>query len=174
MERFRRKNIRLPASSYLGHQWYFLTMCTEGRAIRFDDRFLVERLLGLLAKVCGTQDFVVPAYCFMPDHLHLLVTGTNDSSDMLRFSKDFKQRSAYSYKQQTGARLWQKKSYDHILRKDESWQCVVWYIWMNPVRKDLCQRPEDWPYSGSFTMDWRKLLSPPQQLWVPPWKEREA
>jgi REP element-mobilizing transposase RayT len=108
----------------------------------------------------------------MPDHLHLLTNGTEDDADMLRFVSAFKQESAFTFKQRTGTRLWQKKYHDHILRADEWWESVACYIWNNPVRKGLCKRAEDWPYSGSFTMDWRKLLSLGVEPWTPPWKRQ--
>jgi hypothetical protein len=66
--------------------------------------------------------------------------------------------------------VWQHRPYDHILRPDESREAVAYYIWMNPVRKGLCTRPEEWPFSGSLTVDWKRLLTPPENLWVPPWK----
>jgi len=55
--------------------------------------------------------------------------------------------------------LWQEKYHDHVLRADERWESGAIYILNNPVRKGLCKRAEDWPYSGSFTADWRRLLS---------------
>src|SRR5580700_1492694 len=110
----------------------------------------------------------------MPDHLHLLTHGTRPEPDCLGFEKAFKQRSAYQFKLTTGLRLWQHKPYDHILRDGESWEAVAYYIWMNPVRKGLCERPHDWPFSGSRTVDWRRMLTPPEQLWFPTWKGRSA
>jgi REP-associated tyrosine transposase len=168
--KFRRKNIRLPRPSYIGPQWYFLTACTQDRVPRFEDATLVEQTLSCLDSESETQGFAVQAYCFMPDHLHVLTNGTHAAADCLSFVKIFKQRSAYAFKQATGLRLWQHKPYDHILRPDERWEAVAYYIWMNPVRKDLCNRPQDWPFSGSRTVDWRRLLTPPAELWVPPWK----
>ncbi len=58
------------------------------------------------------------------------------------------------------------------LRTDERWEAVANYIWLNPVRKALCSRPEEWPYSGSLTMDWRRLVALGCDPWVPPWKRR--
>jgi REP element-mobilizing transposase RayT len=106
----------------------------------------------------------------MLDHLHLLVSGKHEASDCLAFIDGFKQRSAYAFKQITGAKLWQHKPYDHILGPKDRWEAVAYYIWMNPVRKGLCTRGEDWPYSGSYTVDWERMLTPPEELWAPPWK----
>ena len=146
---FRRKNIRLLRSDYLGHQWYFLTACTEDRAPFLRDAPLVFEHLDLLGEEAKEQWVAIQAYCFMPDHLHLLTNGTHPKAECLRFVKVFKQRSAYAFKQDTGLRLWQHKPYDHILRSGENWQVVAYYIWMNPVRKGLCKRSQDWPFPVS-------------------------
>jgi putative transposase len=166
----RRKNIRLPHADYLGRQWYFLTACTQDRLPCLQDGALVIEHLDLLTLESNKQCFDIQAYCFMPDHLHLLVSGMEEASDCLAFIYGFKQRSAYAFKQTAGVRLWQHRAYDHVLRPKESWEAVAYYIWMNPVRKSLCARADDWPYSGSYTMDWKRLLAPPKELWYPPWK----
>ncbi|MBI4166649.1 MAG: transposase [Acidobacteria bacterium] len=172
MVKFRRKNIRLPRTAYIGQQWYFLTTCTQERAPFLSDRGHIQELLTSLKDGAAAQRFAIQAYCFMPNHLHLLASGESDTSDCMAFINLFKPTSGFVFKQRTGQRLWQHKSYDHILRPGDSWQAVAWYIWMNPVRQSLCPRPEDWPYSGSETVDWRRLLTPPEQLWTPPRKKR--
>jgi putative transposase len=102
---FSRKNIRLPRSHYLGHQWYFLTACTQDRVPRLQNAALVGEHLDLLSGQAKEQCFDIQAYCFMPDHLHLMVSGKHEASDCLAFIYGFKQRSAYAFKQATGARL---------------------------------------------------------------------
>ena len=171
---FRRQNIRLPRTCYFGQQWYFLTTCTQDRLPRLRDATLVGGHLELLAGRADSEFFHIQAYCFMPDHLHLLVNGTRETSDCLAFINGFKQRSGFAFKQSVGKRLWQHKPYDHILRPQERWEAVAYYIWMNPVRKGLCARAEDWPFSGSQTVDWKRLLAPPNAIWIPPWKKRSA
>jgi putative transposase len=167
---FRRKNIRLKRPCYIGPQWYFLTACTQDRVPRFLDGYLVAETLALLRKESQANRFAIQAYCLMPDHLHVLTNGTDLTADFLRLIKIFKQRSAFAFKQNSGLRLWQHQSYDHVLRQDQSWQAVAYYIWMNPIRKNLCRRPEEWPFSGSDTVDWHRLMTPPEELWKPPWK----
>ena len=171
MPDFRRKNIRLPASHYIGRNWYFLTMVVEGRERRFFNSSRVAENLALLTEHAQMGHFAISAYCFMPDHLHLLTSGTEEVADLLQFADAFKQDSAFPFKQQTQQRLWQKKYHDHILRANEQWESIAYYIWMNPVRKGLCRRPQDWPFSGSFTVDWRRLLSLGIDTWTPPWKK---
>jgi len=106
----------------------------------------------------------------MPDHLHALVVGLNEKSDLLAFVKNLKQKTALEFRREFGRDLWQKKFYDHILRENDSSVRVAMYIWMNPVRKAICKDPRDYPYSGSFLVDWKKEMRPIEE-WVPPWKE---
>jgi putative transposase len=98
MPDFRRKNIRLPASHYIGRQWYFLTMVAEDRVKRFSSASLVAENLALLTNHAQSNRFTIPAYCFMPDHLHILTNGTHDGSDLLQFADGFKQESSYGFK----------------------------------------------------------------------------
>lgn len=167
---FRRKNIRLPRFHYSGQQWYFLTACTQGRTPYLNNAGLVSRHLALLTEQAQREASTVIAYCFMPDHLHLLVGGLMDDSNCLGLMRTFKQRSGFAFQRSSGTRLWQHKFYDHILRPKDRWEPVAYYIWMNPVRKGLCACPQDWPFSGSQTMDWKRLLKSPDPQWTPPWK----
>jgi hypothetical protein len=43
---------------------------------------------------------------------------------------------------------------------------------MNPVRKGMVAEPEQYPFSGSFTVEWPKL-APADTKWLPPWKTEE-
>jgi REP element-mobilizing transposase RayT len=87
----------------------------------------------------------------MPDHVHLLLLGT-DRADIIAFVRDFKQRSGFACNrllQQRGA-FWQKSYYDHVLRGEEDIESVAKYIWGNPVRAGLVDEVSRYPFSGSF------------------------
>lgn len=159
----------MPTREYLGKRIYFLTLCCEERRPLFH----VERV-GLwaireLGASAARFDFLVHAYCFMPDHAHFLVEATKETCELRRFAADFKQRTGYAYQKRTGRRLWQTKYYDHVLRAAEYSETVAWYIWLNPVRKGLCEKPHDHGLSGSMTVDWNSRRSP-RIVWEPPWK----
>ena len=166
---FVRKKNRLPRSCYSGHQWYFITACTEAGRPHFSRGQLVEVLLDLLRAQCSSYSFNVYAYCFMPNHLHLELAGLSDNSDAILLLHDFK-GIATSQARAVGVRnLWEKGFYDHILTEDDDHDAVAWYIFNNPVRKGLVNDPRDWPYSGSWMFDWKKALRPIQE-YNPPWK----
>ena len=163
-----RKNIRLPADNYIGQRAYFLTICCQDRRPLLRDAGMVACLVAILAQLANQLALAIHAYCFMPDHLHLLCEGLTPASRMLDFAHQFKQRSEFEHRQRTGVPLWQFKYYDHILRRAESKDAVARYIWMNPVRKSLCAEPFDFPFSGSMTSPWNRKACPLTN-WSPPW-----
>jgi len=44
-------------------------------------------------------------------------------------------------------KLWQRQYYDHIIRNREDFDETLNYIHLNPVRRGLVERAEDWPYT---------------------------
>jgi REP element-mobilizing transposase RayT len=168
---FQRKNIRMRAENYRGKRLYFVTMCFDerkgfGKSARVA-AWLIEKLREA-ACACG---FFVHAYCVMPDHVHVLAAGKNVQSDLRAFVESFKRETGFAFSKRTGRRLWQFKYYDRILRAADSADAVAWYIWLNPVRKGLCMRPTEYPFSGSFTEAGKRTLEAPMPPdWKPPWK----
>lgn len=127
-----------------------------------------QMLIDLLKATAEKCRFDVHAFCVMPDHFHALVEGIAPESDLLLFVRNFKQTTSREYARGGGAVLWQKKFFDHILRPKDSLEGVAWYIWMNPVRKGICSRPIQYPFSGLFTEEWQKKVQP-HEVSVPTW-----
>lgn len=147
---------------YLGCYRYFVTICTDRKKNLFvKNNNLIEKIVEVLDQTAGKQFFKIWVYCFMPDHLHLLVEGINEHSDFKKFTKDFKQRTAYWYKHKEssdGNKLWQPGYYEHVLRKEEDTTEVLRYILNNPVRKGLVANYLDCRYSGSLVIDIKEIL----------------
>ena len=140
---------RLKTFPYVGCYRYFLTQCAHGRAKLFVSPDVVSGIL-LQIRLSGSRlGVAILAYCFMPDHLHLLVEGTSVTSDFLAFSAAAKQRSGLWYAEACGRRLWQRGFYDRVLRAEEDTMGVCRYIWHNPVRAGLVESPADYAFSGS-------------------------
>ena len=168
---FHRKSIRLPALNYLGLKIHFVTICCDARLPHFRDPWAANLALATLSECAANFLFHLHAYCAMPDHLHFLAHGIEPECNLLEFVRVFKQRTAFNFKQATHHRLWMMSFYDHILRKGDELEAVACYIWANPVRKQLCDRPEEYPFSGSQTIDWIKKAKE-RQSHVPPWTPR--
>ena len=87
----------------------------------------------------------------MPDHVHLVVEGARELSDLCRFVKIAKQRAAYVLRTQRGIpTIWQEGYYERVLRSDEATDVVVRYVLDNPVRTGIVTRAEDYPHSGAI------------------------
>jgi putative transposase len=171
MPTFLRKNIGLLSNNYIGKREYFVTFCCHKRQPFLSQNETVLSILDDLKSESTRHSFAIHAYCAMPDHLHFLAAGTSDYSDLLRFVNFFKQKTEHQFHHHTGNQLWQRKFYDHILRRASSVHNVAAYIWMNPVRKNLCASPTEFPYSGSFTESFPLQSATPPSTFKPPWKE---
>jgi putative transposase len=76
----------------------------------------------------------------MPDHLHAIIAFPRDPS--LR-------TTLQSWKRYLATRegvIWQRDFFDHRLRNRHEEREKIDYILMNPVRRGLCERIEDWPW----------------------------
>jgi putative transposase len=128
---------------------YFITICTKDEQRVFINPKIKKEQIKILNSCCEKAGFSVWAYCFMPDHLHLLLIA-KENSNLIKFVSAYKQFSGFGYKNKTGKNLWQKSFYDHILRKEENIPQVIKYILENPVRKGLVEYFADYPFSGSL------------------------
>ena len=145
-----KKRIRLKDFSYKGCHRYFITICTSNRRVVFTDKIIVDRMISDLKYLSDNYGFIVWAYCFMPDHVHFLIEGRRDDSDMRRFISMYKQKTGYWYKQQYQMSLWQINYYEHVLRNHEDMKAIVNYIFGNPVRDGIVEDCADYPFQGSF------------------------
>ena len=127
-----KKRVRLRTFDYKGCYRYSVTVCTSNKRDILCDRSIVFWLIDILKKKSKLFRFKVWAYCFMPNHLHLLIEGEEDGSDMIKFITSFKQDTGFHYKRKFGYRLWQVNFYEHVLRKEEATESVANYIFNNP------------------------------------------
>lgn len=134
-------------------------MCTLDRAEYFTDSQVVSVIVDHFLQTAREKDIAIVAYCVMPDHLHLLVDGENDSSEMEPFVSLAKQRAGYWFSRSHGKKLWQKGYYEHVLRDEEKTEAVAYYIIANPIRKKLVEKVMDYPYWGSGIYTREELLS---------------
>ena len=70
---FPRRPGRVEGFSYVGLHRYSVTICTYLRTPAFADHAAVELALTHIRQCASVFEFAIHAYCFMPDHLHLVV-----------------------------------------------------------------------------------------------------
>ena len=139
----------LKSFDYLGLYRYFLTFCTDARLKFFVEPDVVSLVLAQIARAASETHFESLAYCFMPDHLHLLVEGQSDQCDCREFIKKAKQYSGFYFSRARGQKLWQRYGFERVLRNDEATLDVARYILNNPLRAGLVSNLLDYPFLGS-------------------------
>ncbi len=142
-----RKRIRLASKVYAGPGAFSVTLSTAYRRKLFCDESVINVCLSALTGATMREGVEVLAYCFMPDHLHLLLEA-KEGSNLIGFMKTFKQMSAFRYRQAFHRHLWQKGYYDHVLRKEEDVRSVAQYIFENPVRAGLIDSTDEYSFLG--------------------------
>lgn len=147
------KRPRLKYFDYVGHYADFITLLTSNKDNYFRESNIVKSIIEYMRDMAERERFSVDAFCFMPDHLHLLLRGLDERANLKSFIKLFKQKSGYWFKQKYNNNLWHLSYYDHVLRKDEAIKDIAIYIFNNPVRKGIVSDYREYPFNGSFTMD---------------------
>jgi putative transposase len=131
----------------------FFTLCLSDRQAAFLHETVVFAVREILAESASRFACVVLAYCFMPDHAHVLLGGLDAYADLWRAIVDWKQRSGFWLAQHAPGTTWQKGFYDRILRTQADRLACVRYIVANPVRAGLVDSWEDYPFLGGLDVD---------------------
>ena len=156
---------RLKGFTYTGCYQYFLTICAFERQHHFTIEGLVEDVKTTFLRTAHDRKFAILAYCFMPDHLHILTEGESDSSDLRAFVATAKQRAAHDARRWIRGRVWQSGFFDRVLREGESPRDVARYIIRNPIRAGLVQSPFEYPFWGSDRWSREELAE--STMWRP-------
>lgn len=109
----------------------------------------MEHVLGQLRACLNEGAFALLAYCFMPDHVHLVVEGLSEQADLRRTVARWKQFSGYWHVREAGEALWMPGYSDRLLRDGDSTMDAVRYVVMNPVRAGLARAIGGYPFVGS-------------------------
>jgi len=144
--------------NYIGLRRYFLTFCTDARHPGFAIADAVALVLEQFVRAAGDERMAILAYCFMPDHTHLLIEGECETSNALSVIKRSKQFSGCHYKQRFGRKLWQRYGFEHVLRDEEATLSVARYILENPIRGGLVKCVEDYAFVGSLKYSVKEIL----------------
>jgi len=157
MQTVRAKKHRLPAAAYVGRKTVAFTACVEQRKALFVEAELVESCVHLLDHWTRAHDCLVPVYCFMPDHLHVLIQGQADASRPKAAMDEFKYATGLlPAKSAVGA--WQTDYHDQIIRRSDDWRRQAFYILNNPVRAGLAEDPYAYPFTGSLGFELQEMF----------------
>ena len=154
----RQRRHRLPPETYRGMVRAAFDMCVREHRRLFVDPWIVSSCVGALSDVIRADNCVALAYCFMPDHLHLVLEGRSVEADLLASIARFKQKTGHWLARNTSQAQWQRSFYDSILWTDEqAWERVR-YVFNNPVRWELVEQWWEYPGSGCLGVEVEAVL----------------
>jgi putative transposase len=107
-----------------------------------------ERLLDLLGRTSARFELVCHAWCFLPNHAHLLVT--SQLGNLSRAMHWFGTCSAHSFnhRHERSGHVYQGRFGSKVVEDDAYLLELARYLPLNPVRAALCSSPEAWPWSS--------------------------
>jgi REP-associated tyrosine transposase len=126
---------------------FFITFNTLHRNPVLASDAVHEAFVKYCRRGCEMGVVEVGRYVIMPDHMHLFVRG-DDNCDLGLWIRGLKRALAKALP--TVSNLWQPGFFDHLLRSDESYGEKWEYVRLNPVRKGLAAKSEDWHYQGAI------------------------
>ena len=108
-----------------------------------------ETLADALTRVRLRRRCLLTGYVFMPDHWHALVyPAPADTLPGLMNSLKVAAAQSLNRLRHTSGELWQSRYFDRAVRSVKEYREKLAYMHLNPVRKGLVARPEDWLWSS--------------------------
>ena len=105
--------------------------------------------LDLLAEAAPAAGVEVWAYCLMPNHVHLIVTPSDEDGLWRTFRKVHRHYTGYiNARLRTTGHLWQGR-YGSVAMDEGHLISALRYVALNPVRARLVARAEDWRWSST-------------------------
>ncbi|MBN1445644.1 MAG: transposase [Candidatus Omnitrophica bacterium] len=158
MEHPEEKNHRLSKDNYIGFVRVTFTLCEKNKKAIFIEPSLIQIFAEILRNCCDKYNTKNWIYVFMPDHLHFILEGISEKSNLWECVVSFKQKTGYWFSKEMKTAEWQKDFYDHIHRNDEDLIKHIKYLAENPVRQGLFDTWEKYPYTGSLNYRLEELL----------------
>lgn len=149
---------RLEREKYRGERTVAFTAVAWDRTNLFLTPEIVNPQIEFLRRSMEASSCFIPIYCFMPDHLHVVLRGTSELSDTLSAMEKFKHFSN-SWMKRQGLIGWQPSFYDDIARMGD-WKAKIRYVAQNPVRAGLVENCLDYPFLGSIGTDLTEITMP--------------
>ncbi|MFI2794079.1 REP-associated tyrosine transposase [Haloferula sp. A504] len=108
-----------------------------------------EELAAVMAECLGHFDgerYDLLAWCVMPNHVHAVLR-PKEGHELERILHTWKSFTAHELNRRLGreAELWQKESYDHLVRDTADLRAQVKYVLANPVKAGL----HGWKWVGT-------------------------
>jgi putative transposase len=101
-----------------------------------------------LFRVRDEFGWTLHAYCLLPNHYHLIVEATRRdlSTGMQRLNGRYAQR--FNQRYDRVGHVFQNRFSSYLIDSEEHFERALAYVSANPVEAGLCERAEDWLWTG--------------------------
>jgi len=135
-----------------GHAHSLTFSCSERKPLLEAGR-TKQVLIDSLAAARVRHRFDIWAYVIMPEHMHLLIWPRELEYRISTILAAIKRPVAFQARQAgltAGPHFWLPGGgFDSNLYEADTIRAEIDYIHKNPVRRGLCQKPEEWRYSSA-------------------------
>ena len=142
-----RKYIR----NYVPGGAYFLTQVTHQRIPYFKSDETNHELLQIIKRVQTSKQFELLAYCFIPDHVHLLIQLPPGDSDFSYRMREIKRLTTIYIRKKSSnpdLKVWQDRFWEHTIRDETDLRIHFDYIHYNPVKHGVAESFDGWKWSS--------------------------
>ena len=136
---YSRKSPRIPNFDYTSENYYFITICTDGKKCffgkpdRLNDfgKIAAEHIIKIETHY---DTVIVDKYVVMPNHVHfILVTQRNNKVSVEQVIAQYKAGVSREIRKiHPDIRLWQRSFHDHVIRDQKGYEKIRLYIENNP------------------------------------------
>jgi putative transposase len=161
---------RLDRAFYQGDAIVHWTLSVFDRGTGWLSASLHDRFRELMLHAAAREGLFCPTYCLMPDHLHLVWMGLRQDSDQfigMAFLRTYLEPLLRPCR-------FQPQAHDHVLREHEracdAFAKVCFYILNNPVKEELIEETERWPFLGAVVPGYPTLHPLQGDFWPIFWK----
>lgn len=161
---------RLAPEFYRGVAVVHWVMTVDDRRTGWISHLVHAKFREALMHTLVRHELLCPAYCLMPDHVHLIWTGTSSATDQKLAAAFFRKLTNPLF----APGRWQPQAYDHVLREGErkrgAFQSACQYVMENPVRKNLSEKWGAYSFSGALLPGFPDLDPRREDFWSVFWK----
>jgi len=128
---------------------HHVTQRGNGRQRTFFEDGDYALYLDLLAAAAERAQTEVWAYCLMPNHVHIVLTPSDESGLARTFGELHRRYTGYvNARRRTTGHLWQGR-FGSVAMDEAHFVTALRYVALNPVRARLVGKPEEWQWSST-------------------------
>ena len=144
------KHLKRIGRIWITNPRYFITTCVDHRKPVLTTNTAAKILRSEWEHALEHHGWAIGSYVIMPDHVHFFCTEAEQRVPLSAFIGKWKEWTSKRLKRECNidSFRWQKSFFDHLLRSSESYSEKWEYVRKNPVRAELVQHADEWPYSG--------------------------